>query len=99
MFDKLASIEARYDLMMGEMAEPAVQADTAKFRTHSKAVAEMQPLVERFREYKDVIAQINATEELLKDPDMRELAQEELRQLESRRDVLLADIKVLLVPK
>jgi peptide chain release factor 1 len=59
----------------------------------------MQPLVEKFRQYKDVIVQINATEELLKDPDMRELAHEELRQLELRRDALLAEIKVLLVPK
>ena len=99
MFDKLASIEGKYDQMMAEMAEPAVQADTAKFRSHSKAVAEMQPLVDKFREYKDIIAQINATEELLKDPDMRELAQEELRQLEARRDTLLADMRVLLVPK
>ncbi len=99
MFDKLSAIESRYDQMMVEMAEPAVQSDSAKFRSHSKAVAEMQPLVERFREYKDVVAQINATEELLKDPDMRELAQEELRHLEERRDALLADIKVLLVPK
>ncbi len=99
MFDKLQSIESKYDQMMVEMAEPAVQADTTKFRNHSKAVAELQPLVDRFREYKDVVAQINTTEELLKDPDMRELAQEELRQLEQRRDVLLADIKVLLVPK
>ena len=99
MFDKLSAIENKYDQMMVEMAEPAVQGDSAKFRSHSKAVAEMQPLVERFREYKDVVAQINATEELLKDPDMRELAQEELRQLVERRDALLADIKVLLVPK
>ena len=70
MFDKLTSIETKYDQMMAEMAEPAVQNDSTRFRTHSKAVAEMQPLVDRFREYKDVIAQINATEELLKDPDM-----------------------------
>src|SRR3954452_5897332 len=99
MFDKLASVEAKYDQMMTEMADPAVQADTTKFRTHSKALAEMQPLVDKFREYKDVVAQINATEELLKDPDMRELAQDEMRQLQERRDALLADMKILLVPK
>jgi peptide chain release factor 1 len=98
-FDKLTAVEARYDQMMAEMAEPAVQADAAKFRSHSKAVADMQPLVDKFREYKDVVAQINATEGLLADPDMRELAQEEMRQLEERRDTLLAEIKILLVPK
>jgi peptide chain release factor 1 len=99
MFDKLASVEAKYDQMMAEMADPVVQADTSRFRTHSKALADMQPLVDKFREYKDVVAQINATEELLKDPDMRDLALEEMRQLEERRDALLAEMKVLLVPK
>src|SRR5689334_9615160 len=99
MFQKLQSIEAKYEQLMSEMADPAVQADNAKFRSHSKALSDMQPLVERFREYKDVLAQITATEELVKDADMRELAQEELTQLQQRRDGLLADIKVLLVPK
>jgi peptide chain release factor 1 len=99
MFDKLASVEAKYDQLMAEMADPLVQADTAKFRTHSKTAADMQPLVDKFREYKGIVAQINATEELLTDPDMRELAQDEMRQLEERRDALLADIKILLVPK
>ena len=99
MFDKLASVEARYDQLMAEMADPAVQSDTSKFRTHSKTLAELQPLVEQFRAYKDVLSQIQATEEMLKDPDMRELAQAELTDLEARRDAHLAEIKILLVPK
>ena len=99
MFEKLASVEEKYEQMMAEMATPAVQADNAKFRSHSKAVAEMQPLVEKYREYKNVAAEIAATEEMLKDPDMREMAQEELAQLTAKRDGLLAEIKVLLVPK
>ena len=99
MFEKLQSIEAKYEQLMSEMADPAVHADNAKFRSHSKTLSDMQPLVERFREYKDVAAQIAATQELVKDPDMRELAQEELTQLQQRSDALLADIKVLLVPK
>jgi peptide chain release factor 1 len=99
MFDKLSAVEAQYDRLMAEMADPAVQGDAAKFRAHSKTVSEIQPLVDHFREYKGVVAQIGATEELLKDPDMRELAREEMASLEARRDVLLAEIKVLLVPK
>src|SRR5687768_8449708 len=99
MFDKLASVEARYDQLMAEMADPAVQSDTSRFRTHSKTLAELQPLVEQFRAYKDVASQIQATEDLLKDPDMRELAQAEMAELETRRDALLADLRVLLVPK
>jgi peptide chain release factor 1 len=84
---------------MTEVADPAVQADTAKFRTHSKELADLQETVDRFREYKDVTSQISATQELMQDPDMRELAQEELKTLEQRRDALLSEIKILLVPK
>ena len=99
MFDKLAATEAKYDQLMAEMANPSVQSDTATFRSHSKALAEIQPLVESFRRYKGVISQINAAEDLLKDPDMRELAQEELATLATQRDQLLGEMKLLLVPK
>jgi peptide chain release factor 1 len=99
MFSKLGEIESKYEQLMAEVATPAVQSDAATFRTHSKALAEMQPLVDSFRRYKEVIGHINAAEELLKDPDMRELAQEELATLTVERDRLLDEIKLLLVPK
>jgi peptide chain release factor 1 len=99
MLDKLTAAEARYNQLMSEMADPAVQADTVKFRTHSKELSELQELVEQFRVYQDVTAQIAATQELTKDPDMRELAVEELHGLEKRRDALAAELKLLLIPK
>ncbi len=99
MFDKLNAVEAQYDKLMTEMADPAVQADTAKFRAHSKTLSEIQPLVEHFGKYKKVVSDITAAEELTKDPDMRDYAQEELAALEAKRDQLLAEIKILLVPK
>ncbi len=99
MFSRLAEIESKYEQLMAEMATPAVQGDASTFRNHSKALAEIQPLVESFRHYKDVVDDLNAAEELLKDPDMRELAQEELATLTVERDRLLDEIKLLLVPK
>ena len=99
LFDRLTAIEAQYEQLMAEMGTQAVQADTAKFRSHSKLVAELEPLVGAFRRYKEVLEQRAATEELLKDPDMRDLAQDELRALEATRDQLLSDIKILLIPK
>ena len=99
MLDKLIAVESRYDQLMAEVADPAVQADAAAFRSHSKALAEMQPLVDHFRQYKEVVSQITAAEELLQDPDMRELAQDELTALTARRDQLLAEMRLLLVPK
>lgn len=98
-FDKLTALEAKYEQLMAEMGTPAVQADTAKFRTHSKTVAELQPIVETFREYKDILDQLKGAEELLKDPDMRDLAHDELQSLEARRDELLSSLKLLLIPK
>ncbi len=99
MLDKLAAIEAKYEQLSAELATPAVQADNAKFRAHSKAIAEMQPLIDRYREYKAIAAEIADNEELLKDPDMRELAEEELQRLTRQRDAAIADLKILLVPK
>ena len=99
LFDKLTALEAKYEQLMAEMGTPAVQADTAKFRSHSKTVAELQPLVEAYREYKTVLEELAGAEELLKDPDMRELAQAELQPLQARRDELLSRIKILLIPK
>ena len=99
MFDKLTALEAKYEQMAAEMGDPAVQADTTKFRSHSKALSDMQPLVDAFREYKTVVADLAAAEEMLKDPDMRELAEEEVASLTAQRDSLTSQIKVLLVPK
>ena len=61
----------------------------------------MQPLVEKFREYKDVARKIAEAEELAKgtDAEMRALAEEELTGLTTRRDQLEAELKILLLPK
>ncbi|HSK09216.1 MAG TPA: peptide chain release factor 1 [Vicinamibacterales bacterium] len=99
MIDKLTTVEARYDELLGRMADPSVQNDPASYRTHAKALAEIEPLVEHFREFKSVLAQIAQARELANDPDMRELAQEELQALEARRENLEAGLKLLLLPR
>ena len=101
MLDKLNSIEANYEELARLLATPAVQADSNEYRKHAKALSDMQPLVERFGEYKAVVKEAAQAEELAKsgDADMRELAAEELRGLERRRDALLTEIRHLLVPK
>jgi peptide chain release factor 1 len=99
MFDKLSADEMRYQQLMTEMADPSVQGDNARFREHSKELAEIEPLVEHYRRYKDVVAQLEAAKAHLGDPDMREHAVEEVKTLEGDRDRLLAESKVLMVPK
>ena len=99
MIDKLNSLETRYNELLARLGDPAVQADPAQYRSQAKALAEIEPLVEKFREFKSVLTQIAQAQELANDPDMRELALDELRGLEERRDALDAEIKVLLLPK
>ena len=101
MLDKLTSVESRYAELLDRLANPAVQADAGEYRKNAKALSDIEPLVERFREYKGVLAEIEQTEDLARsgDAEMRSLAQEELRALEGRREALLDDLKLLLVPK
>jgi peptide chain release factor 1 len=101
MFDKLASEEQRYEDLMRLLGTTEVQSDSSEYRKHAKALAEVEPLVQKFREYKTVAGDIAQTEELASagDTDMRELAREELKSLIGRRDALLAELKVLLIPK
>jgi peptide chain release factor 1 len=101
MFDKLTTVESRYDELMTRIGTTEVQADPAEYKKTAKALSEMEPLVQKFREFKAVEQDIAGAQELAAggDPEMQELAQEELQALQSRRDVLLQELKILLVPK
>jgi len=101
MFDKLASEEQRYEELMRLLGTSEVQSDASEYRKHAKALAEVEPLIQRFREYKTLVHDIAQTEELAAagDAGMRDLAREEMKSLVARRDALISEIKVLLVPK
>ena len=103
MFDKLQAIEERYDKLTTLISDPAVQADQQEYRAHTKALSEIQPIIEHFHLYKEVVDEATQAKELADeakdDDELRELAQQELIQLEERREKLLQEIKVLLIPK
>ncbi len=101
MFDKLASVEQRYEAHAAAMASQAVQSDPNEYRKHAVALADMEPLVQAYREYLQVAEQIKQAQELAAgaDEEMAALAAEELKELSGQRDALVASIKVLLLPK
>ena len=101
MFDKLATVESRYDELMTRLGTVEVQSDAAEYRKAAKALAELEPLVQKFREYKALEENIAGTTELAKgsDADMRALAEEELPSLLAQRESLLQELKILLIPK
>jgi peptide chain release factor 1 len=101
MFDKLATVESRYDELMTRLGTAEVQSDPSEYKKSAKALSELEPLVQKYREYKALQKDLEGAAELVKsgDPDMRELAEEELKSLEERREGLLHELKVLLIPK
>jgi peptide chain release factor 1 len=100
-FGKLSTVERRYDELMTRLGTVEVQSDATEYKKAAKALSELEPLVEKYREFKTVEDSIASTSEVARgaDAEMRELAEEELATLQQQRDVLMQEIKVLLIPK
>src|ERR1700752_3624107 len=102
MFERLDQIEARYEELTNALASPDIVNDSAKYQKTAKAHAEIAPVVEKYREYKDLTRGIAESKAMLadeSDPEMRAYAQEELTQLEERVQRVEEELKVLLLPK
>src|SRR5215218_8496380 len=101
MLDKLQDIEARYDRLTQELSDPQVVTDSTRFQRLAKEHADRTELVETFRHWKRVGGQIEETRVLLREaePELRELAEEEQRSLEERRDRIERDLRRMLLPK
>src|ERR1700749_4055978 len=102
MFERLDQIEAKYDELTQTLASPEIMSDSQKYQKTAKSHSEIAPVVEKYREYKDVRKGIEESRAMVAeetDPDLRAYAQEELDRLEQRVEQIEADLKVLLLPK
>src|SRR5688572_28520422 len=101
MFDKLTTVESRYDELMTKLGPAEVQSDPAEYKRAAKTLAEIEPIVQTFREYKVVERELAGTEELAHGGDaaMRALAEEELPALQEKREALFHELQFLLIPK
>ncbi|HWE23880.1 MAG TPA: peptide chain release factor 1 [Myxococcales bacterium] len=101
MDEKLQEIEQRFDRLTADLGDPAVLADPARFRDTAKERAQLEPLVETFRELKRVREEVRGNEALLSDadPEMREMAKQELPASRERLAKLEEKVKILLLPK
>ena len=99
--EKLKQSESRYEQLMTLVADPAVQSDGNAYRKYSKELAEVQPLVEDYREFLKLAHDLAGAREMAGtgDADMAALAEDEIASLEKRREALEQEIKMLLVPK
>lgn len=102
MLDKLAAIKNRYELIGEQMADPTVISDMKKFVQLNKDYKELEPIVNAYIEYKDVVENIDSSKEIIQtetDEEFRNMAKEELAELTKRREEMDDEIRVLLIPK
>jgi peptide chain release factor 1 len=102
MFDRLDQIEAKYNELTTALASPEIMNDSAKYQKTAKTHSELSPIVEKYREYKDLKKGIEDSRAMVAeetDPEMKAYAQEELTQLEARKTAAEEELKVLLLPK
>jgi peptide chain release factor 1 len=101
-FQKLKDLEARFSVIESQMSDGTIAQDPSAYQRLAKESKDISPLVELYRAYKSTLAELAKVEEMAKaesDPELREMAHEEARSLESRRDTLAAEIPALLIPK
>ena len=101
MFGKLEGVEDRFIKLEQLLSDPAVVSDRVQYQKYIKEHGEITKLVEAYRRYKKVVAELDEARELLNDddPDMKEMAAEEIGPLEAQVEEMEGEIKILLVPK
>lgn len=102
MFDKLEFIEDKYEDLSAKIADPEIIGEQSLWQKYMREHAEITPIVQTFRKYKDAQKALEGAKEILNtenDEDLRELAKMELGELEESIEALAAELKKLLVPK
>ena len=101
MFERLEQIEARYESLGQQLADPEIISDQPKYQKIAKQHRDLEGMVDKYREYKQVSQGIADTKAMMQesDPELRAMAEEELLKLEERMPPIEEELKILLLPK
>jgi peptide chain release factor 1 len=102
MFDKLQSIDDKYEELGRLLSDPEVLSDQSQYQKHAKAHAELTEIVSVFREYKQVKQEVDEAKEILEtedDEELKEMARLELDELEGKIPQYEEQLRILLLPK
>jgi peptide chain release factor 1 len=102
MFKKLDEVENRYEMVNLQLQKPDIASNQGQYRAFMKELADLEKVVVVYREYKKKKAELNSNKELLgaeSDPEIREMAKEEIRGLEKEIPEFEERLKILLLPK
>ncbi len=99
MFEKLEAVEKRYEELTKMIADPEVIANQAEWQKLMKEHANIEEVVLKFREYKKIKQSMEEAEELMQDPEMKELAEAEYYDSKEKLPKIEEELKLLLIPK
>ncbi|HAR46953.1 MAG: peptide chain release factor 1 [Nitrospirae bacterium GWC2_57_13] len=103
MLSKLEAVSEKYDELTRLLSDPAVAADHQQYHKFSRERSDIEDVVTHYRAYRDVLRQIAEAEEIIRDkqadPELREMADAELKQLQPQSGRMEQDLRLMLVPK
>ena len=99
MIERLEATLKKYEELQLELVKPEVLSDIKKTKEYSKEIANLEEIVNCYKKYKKVLEDIENTKEMIKDPELGEMAKEELKSLEEEKEKLDGELEILLIPK
>ena len=99
MLEKLKALELRYEDLQNQLGDPKVYSDSERLRQVNRELKELSPIAETYRAYIAADSRKKEPEELLHDPDLKEMAQEELLEAKAELESLKEKLTILLLPK
>jgi peptide chain release factor 1 len=99
MLDKIEELERRFQELEALLSDPVIIGNQPEFRKLSREHSDLSPLVDVYRRYRKIMEEIDENRELLADPEMKDMAAEELNSLEEEKVRLDSEIRLLLLPK
>lgn len=99
MLDKLKDLDLRYEDLESQLGDPRVYGDAEKLRQVNRELKELLPVVEIYRAYQAADSRRREAEELLHDPEMKEMAQDELAEAKEELEQLKEKLTILLLPR
>jgi peptide chain release factor 1 len=99
MFENLEEIEIKYEDLTQKISDPEVISNQEEWRKMMKEHSDIEPIVLKYREYREVKKNFEDSKEMLNDPDMKDLAEMEMLDAKDKLPVLESELKVLLIPK
>ena len=99
MFQKLEDVEKRYEELTKKISDPEIISKQNEWREYMKEHAEIEPIVEKFREYKKTKESFEEAKEMLNDPELKELAEMDMLEAKEKLPKIEEELKLLLIPK